>query len=314
MREDLLKECFYTDSEYFKKMLNKFNEEQSEPFNKHHIIPRSYFKNNGLPVLNNDNLIQLSIINHLWVHYYAWKCAKPIIIKEMAAATKWIFAKLKKQKNIKDEEVAEIVEDYAKIRAMVEKNGKIYNKATCKKILCLEENKIYDTLHECAKSTGCDYRLVSKVINNKRICVNNKHFIIAEKESYSEEECKKIILEKEKNRPACCGIRKKVKCIETGEVFENGRKAALFYNIDYKFVNSAINNKKTANGLHFVYLEENDYNKNYSKVSTCKKVKCIETGEIFTSISEAQRFYNKVGLSSALKTGYAFAGYHWEYV
>lgn len=312
MREDLLKECFYKDNVYFEKMIAKLKEKQEPPFNKHHIVPRSYFKKKGIPVLSKDNLIDVSIVNHLWIHYYAFKCAKPFLEKEMAAATKWIFKTLKKSKNITDEEVAEIINDYALIREEVEKQGKIWNKRTCKKILYLEENKIFDTLHECAKATDCDYRLISKVINNKRLCVKNKHFIIAEKESYTKEECEKIILEKEKERPGLCGIRKKIMCIETGEIFDNGNQAALKYNINYRTLNAALNSKKPTNGLNFVYLDKESYNKNSTKTS--KKVKNKRTGEIFNSVAEAQRTVGKGGLSLALKKGYKFNHDYWEFV
>lgn len=47
-----------------------------------------------------------------------------------------------------------------------------------------------------------------------------------------------------------------------------------------------------------------------------KKVRCIETGEIFNSLKEASEKYKRgyTGLSKAIKNGKTFAGYHWEYV
>lgn len=46
------------------------------------------------------------------------------------------------------------------------------------------------------------------------------------------------------------------------------------------------------------------------------KVRCIETGEVFDSMKEAGKRYNRSSsnLSKAIKKNSSFAGYHWEYV
>ena len=71
---------FDTDEESFRKMMNiihnpnPFNKEYTE---KHHIIPRFVFRDNGLEVDNSaDNMVELSLKNHFIVHYYASKCCK----------------------------------------------------------------------------------------------------------------------------------------------------------------------------------------------------------------------------------------------
>lgn len=50
--------------------------------------------------------------------------------------------------------------------------------------------------------------------------------------------------------------------------------------------------------------------------SNSKKIRCIETGEIFNSLKEASEKYKRgyTGLSKAIKDGKTFAGYHWELV
>ena len=50
--------------------------------------------------------------------------------------------------------------------------------------------------------------------------------------------------------------------------------------------------------------------------SNSKKVRCIETGEIFDSIKDAAIKYNRnyTNLGRAIKNNKKFAGYHWEYV
>lgn len=45
--------------------------------NKHHILPRSYFKYNDLPVDDSgDNLCVLMFKDHILAHYYLYKCSK----------------------------------------------------------------------------------------------------------------------------------------------------------------------------------------------------------------------------------------------
>ena len=53
------------------------------------------------------------------------------------------------------------------------------------------------------------------------------------------------------------------------------------------------------------------YNTRYSKA---KKVKCIETGEIFESRTDAAKKVNRSpgSISDAIKTGYKCAGFHWS--
>lgn len=307
--EKMIEECFNVNSEYYKKMVDKFKEEQLPPFNKHHIVPRSYFKKKGLKLINKNNIVKVSIINHLWIHYYAFKCANPIIKNEMAAATKWIFSSLNKTKNITEEEISEIIEDYAEIRNLIERNEKKWNLSKSKKILCLEQCKVYNTIHECETGTNCDFRLISKVINNKRLCVNGKHFIVATKDNYSKEECEEILNNIEKNRKTTSGIRRKVLCVTTGEIFENGRQAALKYNIKYTTVNSALHRQKETFGYFFKYIDDND--RTFNNISA-QKVMCIETQQIFNSLAEAERAFNSTGLSSAIINNHTFKGYHWK--
>ena len=42
------------------------------------------------------------------------------------------------------------------------------------------------------------------------------------------------------------------------------------------------------------------------------RVKCVETGEIFVSISDAERKKDIVGVKDASKIGGLAGGYHWE--
>jgi hypothetical protein len=81
-------ECF-ENNEYRQKMLEHLI--PSSIGEVHHIVPRSYFKLKGLKVIDEDNTIKISYENHVWVRYYAWKCAKPFIRKSMVHAINMVL-------------------------------------------------------------------------------------------------------------------------------------------------------------------------------------------------------------------------------
>lgn len=62
--------------------------------------------------------------------------------------------------------------------------------------------------------------------------------------------------------------------------------------------------------------KHNDDTKNKISESHKKKVRCIETGEIFDSAYEVEKKYHRsyTNLGRAIKNNKKFAGYHWEYV
>lgn len=100
-RELLLNECFYTDSEDFKKMWEIIQRSLDSPsqnscIEKHHIIPRSYFKKVGRDYIDDGNLVSLPAYDHYKVHYFAWKCAKPLMERSMTMAFNFMAKKCMK--------------------------------------------------------------------------------------------------------------------------------------------------------------------------------------------------------------------------
>ena len=70
----------YEENLYFHLMMdiiqnpNPLNEKYTE---KHHIIPRFIYRDKNIDIDNSDdNIINLSIKNHILIHYYAAKCCK----------------------------------------------------------------------------------------------------------------------------------------------------------------------------------------------------------------------------------------------
>ena len=144
-------------------------------------------------------------------------------------------------------------------------------------------------------------------------------------------------------------ISRQVKCVETGEVFESIRAAAKWCNVPNSNIVILLKGKgRTAGGYHWIYTDEDEEaqlerirqmpegNKATEetrekirqshlgqgwKPSTyekcCRKIRCVETGEIFDSIKTAAEHYGlkRPNISAVLagknKTS---GGFHWEYV
>lgn len=117
-------------------------------------------------------------------------------------------------------------------------------------------------------------------------------------------------------------LSKKVVCIETGVVYDSITKAAISIGMaDGSHISDCCKGKrKRCGGYHWEYLDEtlkNKYGKYVSPDKPTKKVLCVETGIIYSSIKEASKM---VGLKSKgcicmccrgrQKTA---GGYHWEY-
>lgn len=87
-------------------VVNKGKERDSEIgssaiFNKHHIIPRSYFKRNKLSCDNSpSNIALLSLKNHILAHFYLYKCSSCDWFKYANLSALRYFLKYKNIENI----------------------------------------------------------------------------------------------------------------------------------------------------------------------------------------------------------------------
>ena len=104
------------------------------------------------------------------------------------------------------------------------------------------------------------------------------------------------------NRP----YRTKVKCLETGEIFSSISAAGRFVNTDATRIIESINTQSCCKNYTFVYADtfQGDADaymnaahakyQNFHPIPIMQnsiKVKCVETGQVFSSVAEASRFY-----------------------
>lgn len=80
LKTKLLATNYFENNKYLDKYCklvkqNEFTKKQESKTNKHHILPKSYFKMLGLPVNNSlENLVHLLYIDHILAHYYLCLC------------------------------------------------------------------------------------------------------------------------------------------------------------------------------------------------------------------------------------------------
>lgn len=120
---------------------------------------------------------------------------------------------------------------------------------------------------------------------------------------------------------------KKVINVETEEVFNSAEEASKKYNIKYPHnIRDACKEntkEKSAGGYHWMYYDEwiklNDKEKESiknKKINNKQSVTNLDTGEIFTSITEASKKYNinRIGISDCCRGKSKTAGgYRWSY-
>ena len=116
-------------------------------------------------------------------------------------------------------------------------------------------------------------------------------------------------------------ISKPVLCVETGAIYKSGREAGRITGIDYNAINQVCNHKygfKTAGGYNWCFAEDYNVEEYVANAvsSKPKKVICIETKEVYASLSDAQKNtgISASNISNCCNGKYGFktaGGYHW---
>ena len=96
--------------------------------------------------------------------------------------------------------------------------------------------------------------------------------------------------------------------VDTGEIFNSITEASEKYGVSVSSIYSACNGRaKTIGGYRWEYVSEPDLYPN--------AVRCVETGVVYPSISQAQKATNNKNVSAVLQgIAVTAGGYHWEFV
>lgn len=120
-----------------------------------------------------------------------------------------------------------------------------------------------------------------------------------------------------------------IECIETGQLFDSVKLAALSVGVGARQITLALRGKiETSGGVHWKYVDKEKDKKfiesrriikesvEEKRKKICKAVRCVETGQIFESLSAAARYYgvDVANISGVLAGRHkTTGGYHWCY-
>ena len=164
-------------------------------------------------------------------------------------------------------------------------------------IICIETMELFCTPTEVEHVMGIFATNVTKVLNHKYSQTHGFHFMF-----YDEYIDKKypIIKSKKRNKPLIC--------LNDGKIFDSQLDACRYYNIFTSAIFRCCNDINTSVQIPcskvpycFAFLDDfvKDpylyYNTIRNTNNLTKPVKCIETGMVFISISEASKFYSIIG-------------------
>lgn len=194
------------------------------------------------------------------------------------------------------------------------------------RVVCLETGKVYRNAREASLKTGVPSCGILYCCYGKYNASGNFHWMFKDEfEKATKKEIKEKLLANSYGKP--------VVCLETGETFKSAKEAAQYINTHPVFIYKVCTGKSLSiHKLHFLYKENYDKlskeeieiilnikrrDKYSYKEKVCKKVKCVETGIIFSSVTEAAKSVEDQTTNISKCCKYpkrTCKGYHWEYV
>ena len=179
----------------------------------------------------------------------------------------------------------------AETRAKISKNN-----ARKRKIICLNDGKIYNTITEAHKATGVARCMISN------ICAGRKHMIYGYGFKYlddynklSSEEQKKIrkdfmeYRERSLNKSTACV------CLEHRKIFSNFREASKAYKCNVSSIRLCCEHQMyKAGNFHWIYLKEYQglSDKDIEQIIYRKTIICLETKKLYEKCTHAAKCHN----------------------
>lgn len=177
-------------------------------------------------------------------------------------------------------------------------------------VVCVETNEIFETMAAAAKCKNVGHPTITRACKNPGRTAGGYHW--------------RFVDEPTTETSAAATKKRPVVCVETNETFESIRAAAKHCNIDRQCVSRACKDSlKMAGGYHWRFKDEQPTEPQPSAVTPAgmrtpkRPVVCVETNEVFESISAAARSKNLriTNISRACQTQRNTAGgYHWRFV
>lgn len=159
-----------------------------------------------------------------------------------------------------------------------------YLNAIRKRVICIENGIIYDSIKNAEELTGFNHSNISRCCHGIRSNCGGLHFY------FIDDDNNVLYMQWESKRK-----RKKIIRLEGLIIYNNLQEASNLTGICESSIQYCCNGYRShAYGYHFEYYDENkvykDLSSNYKKPDQgAIKVQCIETNQIFNSMREASR-------------------------
>ena len=166
------------------------------------------------------------------------------------------------------------------------------------RVRCKETGVVYESIAQAARETGVSESNIQAAAK-RHGTAKGLHFYYADEP------------EPDDLLPSKRGIR--VRCVETGVVYESIAQAARETGVSESNIQAAAKRHGTAKGLHFYYADEPEPD-DLLPSKRGIRVRCVETGVVYKTITQAAK---ETGASQAGIRGAASGmagGYRWEYV
>ena len=207
---------------------------------------------------------------------------------------------------------------WMKGKHLSEEAKKKLKEANSVKIICLNDNKIFESLIMASEEYGILTSAICQVCKSKHKSCNGLVFRYYDDYlNMSEKEIEEAIEESKRNQwdNATEAKYKKIVCLDERKVFNSIKEAGKYYNIKCRsgISQCLVGKSKICEGHTWVYYDEyinmtNEEIENFIKEKQIRKtnavkIRCITTGEVFNSMTEASKKYNTGRHISSCCTG-----------
>ena len=210
-------------------------------------------------------------------------------------------------------------------RELVKSNLSKTKREQAPEVVQVEENRKFNSIADAAEELGISYHHILLACYGKRRMAGKFHWRFANETQEDWDSRRSAFIDETGSKAF-----PKVECIETGEIFEQPKAAAEWIGVHPSNITKVCRGEQlTAGDKHWKYVNEPPELKAKREAlikSSAKKtpnehsrvrIRCVETKEIYSSVSEAAKALNinRSGISNALRGKARTAGpYHWEYV
>lgn len=247
---------------------------------KHHIIPRSYFKINKQKIDNSsDNIVRLSYLDHILAHYYLSFCTTGKL--KQANISAFIMLVETGISILTEDEIQAIkhIKEYAAIKEQV----KLIRQQQCSKVGKLEKTKAHrqalSKARDLHSTTAGKKSIYNKELNKVKFVTEediqnyiNNGWVVGGKPLSKEAKEKigrsnSIALKGKAHQPhennqLWSGLTyNRVMCVETGQIFDNIKLAEKWLESTVGITGSQIKNccagqREMTGGYHWKYIKE----------------------------------------------------------